>query len=121
MAAVLVGVVGCGGHQDAALITVTSDRPIDQYDLYVRDDLAQEVVFHSGFQPVDRDLTQQSLKLALKLSRSGRFTFLIVGTAPATQLFWADRQEISGAVSIDARLLTVTDGDDQDRDLWPET
>jgi hypothetical protein len=117
---VLLALSGCGAQQDAALITVSSDRPIDQYDLYLHDDLTSEVVFHSGFQAVDRDLSQQPLKLALKLTRGGRFTFLIVGVAGTAQLFWADRQEINGSVSIDARLLTVTAGDDQDKDLWPE-
>src|SRR5262245_42998832 len=101
-------VSGCP-QQDAVLITVRGDQKVEYYDLYVRDDALQDVFFHSGFQKVERagaalDITQEPLKIALKLTRGGTFSFLIVGTigepdgakpAPnAPQLFWAHRMEV---------------------------
>ena len=131
------------------LIKITADGPVEQYDLYIRDDATAELIFHSGFNPVlapgeksadgtgTRDLTKDALKIAVKLSKGGKFTLLIVGVATgpgggttlfeggkpaldARQLFWAAHVDIDGANEIDARLLTVPPGDDQDRDLWPD-
>ncbi len=118
------------------LLTVRGDRPAQQYDLYVRDDVSQEVIFHSGFQKVEKpnigaiDITNEPLKIALKLTRGGKFSFLMVGVIGdvegakpamgATQMFWAGRLEVNGTASLEVMLLTVPAGDDQDRDLWPD-
>ncbi len=137
----LAAVSGCG-QEPAILLKVTADAPAEQYDLYIRDDASGEIIFHSGFNPVTapgdtssdgsgmRDLTTTPLKIAIKLSKGGRFTLLLVGvigavdngkpSAGSTQLFWAGHVDIDGANEIDARLLTVPSGDDQDRDLWPD-
>jgi hypothetical protein len=136
-----VGIAGCKSS-DAVLLSVRADAPVEQYDLYVRDDSTGQVIFHSGFNSVTatgespRDLTKSALKIALKLSRGGRFTLLVVGVigdlaqgkpAPgATQLFWAGHVKIDGATELSAKLLTVPRDpdqnidDDQDRDLWPD-
>jgi hypothetical protein len=124
------------------LIKITADAKVDQYDLYIREDQSGEIVFHSGFNPVlapgekaadgqtSRDLTVDALKIAVKLSKGGKYTLLIVGvagmleggkpTADATQFFWAGHVDIDGANEIDAKLLTVQSGDDADRDFWPD-
>jgi hypothetical protein len=118
------------------LLTVRGDKPAQQYDLYVRDDVAQEIIFHSGFQKVEKpgvgpvDITAEPLKIALKLTRGGKFSLLLVGVigdldgskpaAGSTQMFWAGRLQVNGTQSLDAMLLTVPPGDDLDRDLWPD-
>lgn len=127
--------VSCAGP-DAVLLTIGGDAPAEQYDLYVRDDATQKVIFHSGFNPVQaageppRDITQEKLKVALKLTGGGQFTLLVVGVIGATtggkpavgarQMFWAGRVQVAGTTYVDARLLTVPEGDDADRDLWPD-
>ena len=130
---VLVG-AGCHGP-DAVLLTVTADAPVEQYQLFLHDDDAQSLVYSSGFIPVSApgqqlDLTKDKLKLALKLSRGGHFTLLIVGVigeidngkpaATATVSFWATKVHVDGADSITARLLTVPPGDDADGDYFPD-
>ncbi len=121
---------------DAVLLTVTGDAKAEQYDLYVRDDTTNQMVFHSGFQPVQlagepmRDITKDALKIALKLSQGGKFTLLLIGVIgpldngkPAmgsTQMFWGGRLDVTGTLHVDARLLTVQPGDDADGDLWPD-
>src|SRR5262245_14821809 len=113
--------LGCG-TPPAALLSVTADGDVQHYDLYVRDDATSQVIFHSGFNPVQipgeppRDLTKDNLKIAVKLSRNGRFTLLLVGasevvdgkpSSTATQFFWAARTTIDESAQISARLLTV--------------
>src|SRR5262245_3117483 len=108
LAGCLAIVSGCT-QQDAVLITVKGDQKAELYDLYVRDDVLQDVFFHSGFQRVEKggqplDITQEPLKIALKLTRGGKFSFLIVGVIgdlegakpalTAQQLFWANRVEV---------------------------
>lgn len=118
------------------LLSVTGDQPATQYDLYVRDDASAQIIFHSGFNPVQlptegpRDITADPLKIAVQLSKGGKYTLLLVGVvgdvsgarpAPgAIQMFWAGRVDVGGTVRVDARLLTVPDGDDADDDLWPD-
>ncbi|HEX8954021.1 MAG TPA: putative metal-binding motif-containing protein, partial [Polyangia bacterium] len=117
------------------LLTVTADAPVEQYQLFLHDDDAQMIVYSSGFIPVSSpghqlDLTKDKLKLALKLSRGGHFTLLMVGVigqindgkpAPsATTLFWATKLHIEGAANVTARLLTVPPGDDADGDYFPD-
>jgi hypothetical protein len=125
---------GCSSP-NAVLLTVSADAKVEQYDLYVHDSTNKEVL-HTGFNPVQlpgeapRDLTKQGLKIALKMDKGGRYTLLMVGVIgdvengkPAqgsTQLFWAGRLDINGIADVSARLLTVMDGDDLDRDLWPD-
>jgi hypothetical protein len=127
--------VGCSSPP-AVLLSVSGDQAAQQYDLYVRDDKSQQIVFHSGFNPVQlpteapRDITTDKLKIALALSKTGNYTLLLVGVigdlngahpAPgAVQMFWAGRVDVEGTVNVDARLLTVPDGDDADGDLWPD-
>ncbi len=142
MAAVaLAGALAAGCAQaPSMLISITADGPAEQYDLYIRDDASQTIIFHSGFNPVlapgesgvdgTRDLTKDALKIAVKLSKGGNFTLLLVGVigetdggkpAPtATQFFWAGHVHVEGATHVDARLLTVPAGDDHDQDLWPD-
>jgi len=138
---VLIVGLGCTAgckSPDAALLTVSGDAPAAYYDLYVRDDLTQDTVFHSGFSlvakdtPTDITKSDQPLKIALSLDGGGgrEFTFLLVGaldTMPAgsvpdpdKQMFWAGRSKISGTARINARLLKVDPGFDADRDLWPD-
>jgi len=124
-------------NPDAILLTVGADAAVEQYDLYVRDERTKEIIFHSTFNPVakpgeaPRDLRTDKLKLAIKLSRPGDFKLLLVGVIGAvenggkpaigsTQLFWAGRVKVQGTTNVDARLLTVPDGNDTDRDLWPD-
>jgi hypothetical protein len=122
---------------NAVLITVKADAKVEQYDLYVREDSTSQIVFHSGFNPVQtpsekpRDLTNDGLKIALKIAKPGSYTFQMIGVTsdpengkPAANTewqFWADRVRVDGTVEISARLLTVSIGDDADGDLWPET
>ncbi|HWE29538.1 MAG TPA: hypothetical protein VHB97_16120, partial [Polyangia bacterium] len=125
---------GCHGP-DAVLLTVTADAPVEQYQLFLHDDDAAMIVYSSGFIPVSSpgqqlDLTKDKLKLALKLSRGGHFTLLLVGVigeiddgkpaASATVLFWADKLHVDGANNVNARLLTVPPGDDADGDYFPD-
>jgi hypothetical protein len=121
---------------DAVLITVTADDKVEQYELFVRDDASGEVFFRTGFKPVTQpgdpsiDLTADELKIALKLSRGGDYTLLLVGAigdvgsgkfGPSTQqFFWAGRTHVAGATNVSARLLHVPGGDDHDGDLWPD-
>ena len=118
------------------LLTVTADAPVEQYQLFLHDDDAAMIVYSSGFIPVSPpggqqlDLTRDKLKLALKLSRGGHFTLLLVGVigevdngkpaASATVLFWAGKLKVAGADSVNARLLTVPAGDDADGDYFPD-
>jgi hypothetical protein len=129
--------LGTGCHtQDAVLLTVGADSAIEQYQLFVHDDETESNVYASGFVAVSRpgdlpiDLTHDKLKLALKLSRGGRFTLLLVGVigqvqdgrpaANATRSFWATRLAIDGATNISAELITVPTGADVDGDYWPD-
>ena len=118
------------------LLTVTADAKVEQYQLFVHDDDTASVVYASGFTSVSTpgqpplDLTADKLKLALKLSRGGHFTLLLVGvigeidngkpTAAATVLFWAGKVHVDGATPVTARLLTVPPGDDTDGDYFPD-
>jgi hypothetical protein len=135
LVACVIGIAaGCHGP-DAVLLTVTADAPVEQYQIFLHDDDAQMVVYSSGFISVSSpgqqlDLTHDKLKLALKLSRGGHFTLLLVGVigevvngkpaSSATTLFWAGKIHVDGANSVDARLLTVTPGDDADGDYFPD-
>ncbi|HXU67734.1 MAG TPA: putative metal-binding motif-containing protein [Polyangia bacterium] len=117
------------------LLTVTADAPVEQYQLFLHDDDAAQIVYSSGFIPVSApgqqlDLTMEPLKLALKLSRGGHFTLLLVGVigevddgkpaASATSLFWAGKLHVDGPLDVNARLLTVPPGDDADGDYFPD-
>jgi Putative metal-binding motif len=132
--ACLLAAAGCDS-QNAIVLNVSGDAPAEQYDLYVHDDDTGQIVFHSGFSSFSppgsvHDITKEKVKLALKLSRGGRFTLLLVGVigdiqggkpAPtATQMFWAGRFSGGGTQVVDAPLITVQPGDDADRDLWPD-
>ncbi len=124
----------CGGP-NAVLLTVSADAPVEQYDLYVRDDATSQIVFHSGFNAVQlpsekmRDLTKESLKVSIKVG-SGHYTLLLVGVigdvvnggpaVGATQLFWAGRVHVDGTIKVSAQLITVPAGEDADGDLWPD-
>src|SRR5215475_14076657 len=94
--------------QDAILLTATADAPVEKYQLWVFDNDTQTQAYStSGFSPVSTpgqpplDLTQDKLKLALKLSRGGHFTLLLVGVVgdlqegkptPSTRvLFWGGK------------------------------
>ncbi len=137
---VAVFVEGCR-KDPAILLRITADAPVDQFDVYVRND-ATGAIYHPGFNSVlapsektdnpsgIRDLTTEELKVSIKLDESGKYTLLIVGVtgtieggkfaAGATQFFWAGRLDVSGATEISAKLLTVPTGDDQDNDFWPD-
>ncbi|MGZ3426148.1 MAG: putative metal-binding motif-containing protein, partial [Polyangia bacterium] len=131
----MIGIsAGCHGP-DAVLLTVTADAPVEQYQIFLHDDDAQSVVYSSGFISVSSpgqqlDLTHDQLKLALKLSRGGHFTLLLVGVigevvngkpaSSAKVLFWAGKIHVDGANSVNARLLTVPPGDDADGDYFPD-
>ena len=130
---------GCN-KSPSLLLKITADADVEKADLYVRDDASQQIIFHSGFLPTlapgeksktgARDLTRETLKIAVKLSSGGKYTILLVGVigevangkpAPgATQLFWGGRYEVHGPTTISARLLTVPSGDDADGDFWPD-
>ncbi|HZS40215.1 MAG TPA: putative metal-binding motif-containing protein [Polyangia bacterium] len=115
---------------------MSADNKVDQYNLFVRDDATGEVFFSTGWTPVSpggmapHDPTTMKLKIALKLSRGGKFTLLLVGVqgeliagkpaAGAAQLFWAARLNVDGTTGVDAQLLTVPAGDDMDGDYWPD-
>src|SRR5258706_6658799 len=130
----LPAAVGCDSP-NAIVLNVSGDAAAEQYDLYVHDDDSGQIVFHSGFSPFSppgsaHDITKEKVKLALKLSRGGRFTVLLIGVigaidmgkpaAGATKMFWAGRFSVGGTESVDAPLLTVPSGDDKDNDLWPD-
>src|SRR6059058_1923769 len=134
VACVLAIGAGCHGP-DAVLLTVTADAAVEQYQVFLHDDDAQMVVYSSGFIPVSSpgqqlDLTKDKLKLALKLSRGGHFTLLLVGVigelddgkpaASATSLFWATKLHVDGPDNVTARLLTVPPGDDADGYYFPD-
>ena len=118
------------------MLTVTADAPVEQYQIFVHDDDTSAIVYSSGFGAVSTpgqpplDLTRNKLKLALKLSRGGHFTLLLVGVmgeiangkpAPtATVLFWGGKVYVDGANDVAAHLLTVPAGDDADGDYWPD-
>jgi hypothetical protein len=127
---------GCHG-QDSVLLSATADAPVEQYQLWLFDNDTQSPAYASGFSAVSTpgqpplDLTQDKLKLALKLSRGGHFTLLLVGvigevqkngkpSPAATVLFWGGKVHVDGATEVKARLLTVPAGDDADGDYWPE-
>ena len=132
----VIGIASGCHSQNAVLLTVTADAKVEQYQLFVHDDDAASVVYSSGFTSVSTpgqpalDLTVEPLKLALKLSRGGHFTLLLVGvigeiqngkpTAAATVLFWAGKVHVDGATRVSARLLTVPPGDDSDGDYFPD-
>jgi hypothetical protein len=132
----VIGVASGCHSQDAVLLTVTADAKVEQYQLFVHDDDTASVVYASGFTSVSTpgqpplDLTADKQKLALKLSRGGHFTLLLVGvigeidngkpTAAATVLFWAGKVHVDGATPVTARLLTVPPGDDTDGDYFPD-
>src|SRR6266542_1748346 len=130
--------LGSGCHsQDAVLLSVSADGPVEQYQLFVHDDDTGSLAYASGFAAVSSpgepplDLTQSKLKLALKLSRGGHFKLLLVGVngaldadgrpgANATVLFWADKVKVDGAEHLDAQLVTLQAGEDSDGDYWPD-
>jgi hypothetical protein len=128
-------VAGCS-TQPAILLTVTGDQPAQQYQLFLHDDDNQTLVYSSGWTAVSTegqpplDLTKQSLKLALKLSRAGHFTLLLVGVVgqivenkpgpTSTTMFFAQKLSINGTTNVNAQLLTVPPGDDTDGDFWPD-
>ncbi|MEO6951727.1 MAG: putative metal-binding motif-containing protein [Polyangia bacterium] len=140
LAVLFVGTQPACNKSPSLLLKITADADVEKADLYVRDDASQQIIFHSGFVPTlapgeksktgARDLTSETLKIAVKLSSGGKYTILIVGVigdiaggkpAPtATQLFWGGRYEVHGPTTINARLLTVPAGDDADGDLWPD-
>src|SRR5882672_8876275 len=129
--------IASGCHtQDAVLLSATADAPVEQYQLWVFDDDTESLAYSSGFSAVSTpglpplDLTKDKLKLAIKLSRGGHFTLLLVGVmgevkngkpAPsATVLFWGGKVHVDGSTEVKARLLTVPPGDDADGDYWPD-
>jgi hypothetical protein len=135
--AYLLLLIGAGcSTQPSILLTVTGDQPAQQYQLWVHDDDTSQIVYSTGFTAVSQpgqpplDLTKDSLKLALKLSRSGHFTLLMIGVVgqiiddkpgpTSTEMFWAQRLAITGATNLNAQLITVPLGDDADGDFWPD-
>src|SRR6476619_1968782 len=81
---------GCHG-QDSVLLSATADAPVEQYQLWLFDDDTQSPAYASGFSAVltpgqpPLDLTRDQLKLAMKLSRGGHFTVLLVGVIGEVQ------------------------------------
>ncbi|MDB4965477.1 MAG: hypothetical protein JWN44_1166 [Myxococcales bacterium] len=134
--ACVIGIASGCHTQDAVLLSATADAPVEQYQLFVFDDDTQTPVYSSGFSAVSTpglaplDLTRDQLKLALKLSRGGHFTLLLVGvigevqngkpSAAASVLFWGGKVHVDGSTDVKARLLTVPPGDDADGDYWPD-
>jgi|GEM_PF-3565433 len=131
LAAVLLA--GCPQPRDGLILTVSADSPVGFYDLYLRDDSDQQIIFHSGFVAVDRDISVAGQEVRIGLTLDGgaghEITALLVGARdkPAgivpdsdQQWFFATRLKIHGTTVVDARLLTVAQGMDADRDLWPD-
>jgi hypothetical protein len=135
--ACVIGLASGCHSQDAVLLSVSADGPVEQYQLFVHDDDTGSLAYASGFAAVSSpgepplDLTQSKLKLALKLSRGGHFKLLLVGVngaldgdgrpgANATVLFWADKVKVDGAQQLDAHLVTLQAGEDSDGDYWPD-
>ena len=133
-----LALAACNSQTPSLLIKITGDAPAELLDVYLRDDASGAIFFHSGFNAVvgpvggrqgPIDLTQVPLKIAVRLSSGGALTVLLVGAigplvdgkpSEAGQLFWAGHVEVRGVTELDARLLSVPSGDDQDRDLWPD-
>jgi hypothetical protein len=131
----LMFVAGCSS-QPSILVTITGDQPAQQYQVFLHDDDNSAIVYSSGWdsfatpgQPLI-DISKESFKLALKLSRSGHFTLLVVGVIGqivdnkpgpmATVMFYGSKLNINGATYVSAQLLTVPPGDDLDGDYWPD-
>ncbi len=131
----LLVAAGCSS-QNAVLLTVNGDNTPDLYQLFVHDDDNSAIVYSSGFTSLQTpgqptlDLTKDQLKLALKLSRGGHFTLLIVGVIgqlvdgkpgpTAKMMFWGAKVNVNGTTNVSAKLLTVPAGDDADGDYWPD-
>src|SRR6478609_8042092 len=135
--ACVIGLASGCHSQDAVLLSVSADGPVEQYQLFVHDDDTGAMAYASGFAAVSPpgeptlDLTRGKLKLALKLPRGGRFKLLLVGVtgaldangrpgANATVLFWAEKVKVDGAKHLDAHLVTLQPGEDTDGDYWPD-
>jgi hypothetical protein len=127
--------VGCD-HTPLLLVSIDADASAEQVDLFVRDDQTHELLFHSGFVPAATadgasiDLAKDPLRIGVRLDEGGHYTLLAVGaigpllagkpSPDGIQLFWAGHVKVDGTSRVDAHLITVPPGDDQDRDLWPD-
>jgi hypothetical protein len=122
--AALVLVVAAGGcaEPNALLLTVSADRRVDNFDLFVRDQLAgQKIDEHLAVQLGSQDISQpgQELKIAERFSRPGTYLVHLVGR-DATGLMVATRIfEVDGAVASYLKLVGLTSASDADGDGYP--
>src|SRR5258707_15841747 len=83
--ACVIGMASGCHTKEAVFLSATADAAVEQYQLWVFDDDTESLAYSSGFSAVSTpglpplDLTKDKLKLALKLSRGGHFTLLLVG------------------------------------------
>jgi len=129
---------GCTNASQSALLSVTADGPVDLFDLYVRDESTHKVFIHTGWSDATRmgalDLESGTLRVGIQLPHPGDYTIVLAGVkgplentplgqraaAGSTELFWAARPHVDGNLELAAALLHVPQGDDSDRDLFPD-
>ncbi len=131
----LVGTaLGCESGGATLLLTLSSDSILSKYDLYVRDESSRAIIEHTGWSDATlggkRNLATSSLKIGLSLPKAGSYSVVIVGVDGATdgdrpalgvpQFFFAQTFQVKNHLQAAATLLHVPDGDDQDRDLFPD-
>src|SRR5579871_1545574 len=116
----------CGDNGTTVLVTLGADDKVDQFDLYVRDDASRVVIEHTGWTPITHD----GFKVGIRFAKPGSYSLVFIGVQGATdgdkpamgakQFFFATQLNVTGNVDVGATLLHVPDGDDQDRDLFPD-
>ncbi len=121
----------CGDSGNTLLIGVNADDTVSQYDLYVFDAQRTQLT-RSGWTTVSKDLTSTPLKIGLRFAQPGKYTVVMIGTddnppdgdrpaVGAKQFFFAKAFDVTGNVEVSGTLLHVPNGDDHDRDLFPDS
>ncbi len=97
------------------LLSVQAERPVQAFDLRVRDLQRAENVLERVGEPIDpnRDVTRDALRLAIEFAREGRYRIHLLGrTGPGTEPLFALRDfVISGIQQAKMMLVPLKDVD----------
>ena len=135
----LLALLPACGNENAMILAI---RPpggvqIKQYAVTVQDRDTRNIIYQSGIQPVEgvaaaRDLSNEPLRVGLKLGKSGNFLVHVraatgslapdgtIPTAREPEFFYAGLVKVSGTTEKEAGLLSVSPEFDRDFDHFPD-
>lgn len=135
----LLALLPACGNENAMVLAI---RPpggvqIKQYAVTVQDRDTRSIIYQSGIQPLEgkaaqRDLSNDPLRIGLKLGKSGNFLVHVraatgelapdgtIPTSRESEYFYAGLMKVSGTTEREASLLEVKPEYDRDFDHFPD-